>query len=76
MFREPALEVGGCLLGRHRPEVRRVTHTHKLQICCACTMYSQLRALRKQEICGVPRFLSNTSRLLLGFGRGKSLDDG
>eukprot|EP00966_Prymnesium_polylepis_P214759 4973121-Prymnesium_polylepis.1 len=28
MSREPALEVGECLLTRHRPQVRRVTHTH------------------------------------------------
>eukprot|EP00966_Prymnesium_polylepis_P303381 7007605-Prymnesium_polylepis.1 len=27
MSREPTLEVGGCLLTRHRPLVRRVTHT-------------------------------------------------
>eukprot|EP00966_Prymnesium_polylepis_P064270 1490032-Prymnesium_polylepis.1 len=28
MSREPALEVGECPLTRHRPKVRRVTHTH------------------------------------------------
>eukprot|EP00966_Prymnesium_polylepis_P257885 5957229-Prymnesium_polylepis.1 len=28
MSREPTLEVGRCLLTRHRPQVRRVTHTH------------------------------------------------
>eukprot|EP00966_Prymnesium_polylepis_P209254 4847469-Prymnesium_polylepis.1 len=27
MSREPALEVGGCPPTRHRPQVRRVTHT-------------------------------------------------
>ena len=37
--------------------------------------YSQLRALRKQEICGVPRFLSNTSLFLLVLV-GKSLEMG
>eukprot|EP00966_Prymnesium_polylepis_P114619 2648733-Prymnesium_polylepis.1 len=29
MSREPALEVGECPLTRHRPRVRRVTHTQK-----------------------------------------------
>eukprot|EP00966_Prymnesium_polylepis_P307239 7099774-Prymnesium_polylepis.1 len=28
MPREPALEGGECPLARHRPQVRRVTHTH------------------------------------------------
>ena len=32
MSREPALEVGGCPLTRHRPQVRRVTHTHTLHV--------------------------------------------
>eukprot|EP00966_Prymnesium_polylepis_P198807 4607518-Prymnesium_polylepis.1 len=37
MSREPALEVGECPVTRHRPQVRRVTHTHTIQqIQCTC----------------------------------------
>eukprot|EP00966_Prymnesium_polylepis_P053438 1235563-Prymnesium_polylepis.1 len=38
--REPALEVGECPLTRHRPQVKRVTHTGTGRLIC---VYSTAR---------------------------------
>eukprot|EP00966_Prymnesium_polylepis_P052014 1204634-Prymnesium_polylepis.1 len=56
MSREPALEVGGCPLTPHRPQVRRVTHTHSAPSAClvpsARNTHTGTRAPRFQRIHG------------------------
>eukprot|EP00966_Prymnesium_polylepis_P299837 6928980-Prymnesium_polylepis.1 len=49
MSREPALEVGECPLTRHRPQVRRATHTHGWPMVrhkAVLERYADLRCLR------------------------------
>eukprot|EP00966_Prymnesium_polylepis_P256104 5915937-Prymnesium_polylepis.1 len=56
MSREPALEVGGCPLTRHRPLARRVTHTHSSFTKSSQVAYGLWCAVRRKSsatrLCG------------------------
>eukprot|EP00966_Prymnesium_polylepis_P046377 1074264-Prymnesium_polylepis.1 len=49
MSREPALDVGGCPLTRHRPQVRRVSHTH-FPVCTRAAFCFSLHAQARSDL--------------------------